>query len=366
MFIYIKSLRLNSIQVLVFLGLLGCLTPIEFPVEIAGGLLVVSGQISTISDQNYVSLGTTATTERLPIPLSGALIELVNDLDNSVSYTENPLQPGVYKLPGVKGITGTTYHIEIILPNGKIYKSIPEKMPEPTLLDSVYYDIVYEDIVDADGTFQNDQPFFNIYCNTTFSKTSTYFLRWKVEETFKLSPTDFPDPFGVIPPPCYIVQNADPQRIALFDGVTIDANKIQKQLVASKKIDWTFFERHYFTTYQSSISKESHNYLRKVNILANQVGSIFDTPPAEITGNIVNSNDPKEKVLGFFQATNQTYNRFFVLPENLPFKLLYEKCDYKGDFNGNTLVGYNPLNYPRRCIECTSVPNSSYERPVWF
>jgi hypothetical protein len=183
-------------------------------------------------------------------------------------------------------------------------------------------------------------------------------LKWGVEEVFLLSPTDFPDPFGSIPPPCFVVQNADPQRIVLFDGSEVSVTSINNILVASRLIDWTFLERHYFTTYQSAITKDAYEYWRKVNIVANQVGTIFDTPPASIVGNIVSEENPNEKTLGYFQAVNQTYNRFFVFPSDLPFTLAVTTCDFTGSWNS--------LEYPARCIDCTSVRNSSYIRPDWF
>jgi hypothetical protein len=178
-----------------------------------------------------------------------------------------------------------------------------------------------------------------------------------VDEAFLLSPTDFPDPFGSIPPPCYIVQNADPQRVALLDGTTFASKKI-RQLVAAREIDWTFTEKHYFTTYQSTITKDAYEYWRKVNVLANQVGSIFDTPPAEVVGNMVCVSDPSEKVFGYFQSANQTFQRRDFYQSDLPFPLLVEKCDFTGDFD--------PLSYLPRCIDCESLRNSSFKRPSWF
>lgn len=353
-----KVFKLRSISLLLFLGFIGCLTPIDFPVEIAGGRLVVSGQISTLSEQNFIQLGTTAKIMRLPFPVSGAAITLLDDVGNSFSYTEDSSRPGTYLLPNVSGIPGRTYHIEIILDNNKVYKSLPEKMPEAVPFDNAYYEIVKEDVVDAEGVVSS-KNFVKIFANTDFKESSkSPYLKWGIQEAFLLSPTDFPDPFGSVPPPCFVVQNADPQRVTLIDGSSIASTSIQGLLVGSRVVDWTFLERHYFTIYQSSISAESYQYWNKVNILANQVGSIFDTPPAEITGNIERVNTLGEKTLGFFQATNQSYKRFFLLQVNLPFPLLVEKCDFDGSFN--------PLDYPSRCIDCTSVPNSSFIRPTWF
>jgi hypothetical protein len=339
---------------MLFVGLFSCISQIEIPIDVTGGRLVVSGKISTISDQNILELGISVDSYRLPIPLSGASVKLLDDSGTSYPYSQTTA--GVYMLSGINGIQGRSYHIEIKLPNGKLYKSLPEKLPTVTKLDSVNYEITNESVVDFEGVV-TQKKFYKIYVNATLASSNTY-LRWSVGEAFLLSPTDFPDPFGSIPPPCFIVQNADPQRVVLVDGSTFSTNTIKKQLIASREIDWTFIEKHYFTTYQSSITKDAYEYWRKVNILANQVGSIFDTPPAEIVGNVVNVNDPSEKVLGYFQSINQTFNRKAFYSTDLPFPLLGSKCDFDGDFS--------ELHYPTRCIDCTSVRNSSFKRPSWF
>ena len=107
-------------------------------------------------------------------------------------------------------------------------------------------------------------------------------------------------------------------------------------------MDYSFHEKHYFTTYQSSITSDAHEYWREVDILANQTGSIFDTPPAEIKGNIFNVKDTEEKVFGYFQAANQTQDRFYLLPYDFPFPLTMESCTYY----------WYKDEYPTRCLDC--------------
>ena len=248
--------------------------------------------------------------------------------------------------------------MEISLLDGKVYESTPEKIQVNQSSLSTAYETLNEKFTDAEGAVIT-QPFVKLYANTILpSSTSPTYLRWSVEEAYLLSPTDFPDPFGVIPPPCFIVQNADPQRIVLYNGLEFPTEVINRQLIASRIIDFSFQERHYFTSYQTSLTKEAHEYWRKVNILANQVGSIFDTPPAEITGNIINENNNSEKTVGYFQAVNETYDRFFLLPSFLPFFIGAEVCTFNGSFN--------PNDYPARCIDCLTLRNSSFTRPEWF
>lgn len=348
----------SSIRLACLLLLGGCLTPVDFSTESIGGTLVVVGQISTIQEQNIIQLGLTADTERLPIPLSGAYIVLSDDQNQSASYYEDQTKPGNYILPDVQGVPGRTYTLQITTPNGAVYQSAPERIPDTSGELTTQYEFVQEEYTDAEGIVSLEW-FIKIYANSQLPVTEApAYLKWGVEEVFLLSPTDFPDPFGNIPPPCFIVQNADPQRISLFDGDKLKTTSIENHLVGSRVIDWTFQEKHYFTTYQTSLTKEAYEYWRKVNVLANQVGSIFDTPPALITGNIVSLNKPSERVLGYFQATNQAYDRFVIYQDDLPYRLLTSTCTFD--------LTRSFESYPQRCLDCTSVRNSSYNRPDWF
>lgn len=351
-----KAIHARGFRLLWIVVLGSCLSPVEFKTENIGGTVVVSGQISTLEDQNIVQLGLTADTERLPLPLSGATVELLDDTGESFFYAEDFSNPGTYLLNNVSGIAQRTYHIRITTPEGSVYESQPEKMPNTAGEVTTNYEIVNEEYVDLEGIV-SIQPFFKVYASSILTQAEeTNYVKWNIDETFLLSPTDFPDPFGSIPPPCFVAQNADPQRVVLLNGEDINTTSINGLLVGSRIIDWTFLEKHAFTTYQSSMTKEAYEYWRKVNILANQVGSIFDTPPAAIAGNIVNVNNKDERVLGYFQAVNQGYSRFFVYPSDLPFTLQVVNCTYSGD----------RANYPARCLDCTSIRNSTYNRPDWF
>jgi hypothetical protein len=347
-----------AIQAFSFLFLVGCLSRIEIDTDPRANQLVVSGQVSSIEDQNVVELGRTAGTGRLPFPLAGASVTLHDDLGNVSTWNESLERPGQYKPDGFSGLPGRTYHIQIISPEGDIYESAPEKMPEHGGVDDLRYAVEEDEFTDAEGIVAN-LPFLKIYTNATLPDSNVpIFLRWSVIECYVIRPTDFPDPFGIVPPSCYITQAADPQRITLFNGAELNNTSVENLLLSSRLVDWSFFERHYFTVYQSSITEVAHDYWRKVNIVANQVGSIFDTPPASVKGNISKPDDPGEIVLGYFQAVNQSYDRFFLLAGDLPFKLPYTNCLY------------DPLkiddNYPPQCLGCRSVRNSSYDRPEWF
>jgi hypothetical protein len=318
--------------------------------------MVVSGQVSTIPDQNFIELGRTSTTERLPIPVSGAYIELVEVGGEVYYYQEDPFKPGIYVLNDFSGIPGAAYFVRVVTQEGETFESEPERMPESAGSLTTTYDFQEEEVIDLGGVV-TEQTFMKWYVDATLPESKPVFVKWQVDETFLLSPTDFPDPFGSVPPPCFVSQNADPQTVTLFNGRDIQATSVEKMLVGSRIIDWSFLEKHWFTIYQSSLTEEAYEYWRKVNILANQVGSIFDTPPADISGNVKNLTRPTAKVLGYVQACNQAFDRRPFFPSELPFRLTITDCTYDGrDY----------LNYPSRCLDCLSIRNSSFRRPIWF
>jgi Domain of unknown function (DUF4249) len=335
---------------------ISCLTPYDFYSESFDRNLIITGQISNLAERNVVQIGITRGTNALPQSVSNAQVKLVDENKTEYLYSEDYNRPGFYFLTQFAGEPGKTYHLHIRTVEGKTYQSLPEKMPDQVGTVSTSSTVAEEQVIGTEGGATR-LPFLKIYANTELEKSNLpTLLKWSIEETFILSPTDFPDIMGSIPPPCYITQRADPQRITLFDGQNVGATEIKDQLVGSRLIDWTFLEKHSLTVYQSSITKEAFEYWRQVNILANQVGSIFDSPPAKITGNLFNTTNSSESVLGYFQATLETSDRFVTYPYELPFPLLLDDCDFRG---------YN-VNYLPRCLNCLTVPNSSYERPFWF
>lgn len=345
-----------GIQLFVVIVLMGCLGQIQVYVDATAGHIVVSGQVSTIEDQNRVALGTTSGPNRLPEPLSNAAVIVHDDQGQQFFWPEDPSKPGIYKPMNFSALPGGEYFVEVILPDGRTFRSSPERVPETVADVEVYHTFEDDLYTDREGIVST-HPFIKIYTNNLLPETPA-FIRWSVEECFIFRPTDFPDPFGHIPPPCYVLTYPDPQRIVLYNGLEQSAGRMDNILVASRLVDRSFYDRHYFTVYQSSLTREAFDYWRKVDIVSNRVGSIFDVPPATVTGNIVNVDDPEVGALGYFQAVNQTMDRFFLLPSDIPVPINYADCVYRSD---RQIADYAP-----ECLDCLRLRDSTLERPEWF
>ncbi|MDX1905764.1 MAG: DUF4249 domain-containing protein [Bacteroidia bacterium] len=320
-----------------------------------GGRVIIYGQITPSAGPHYVRISTTAPYARIPLPEEGATVTIVDDLGNREVYQEEG--SGKYRLEGttVRGATGRSYHIEVTLADGRQYYSEPEEIQVLTARDSGYFEPRI-----VPGTVEN-LPFVSnqklrVYADTEIPAGSpAQLLRWTVEEVYIFEPTNFPDPFNSIPPPCYVFGYPNAQKVSLFDGERLSTNRIEKQLLVERPIDQSFRSRHYFNVSVQSITRRCFTYWTQVNQVSNLSGSIFDTPPATIQGNIYQEGDRDARVLGYFEAIATDTTRFFVVPGYLPVRIP-DDCEFL----------FSRYNYPPECLDCLTLPNSSYIAPPYF
>lgn len=341
-----------------------CVEKIEFPLNKGVSKLIVSGQLSNLLEHKYVFLSETTSADRkpllsgnyyvindLPRPVSGGVV-LVNEAGDTWDYIET--EPGKYRLDSsVRIEEGILYHLEIDV-NGKKYISEPEKLPAAVGEDELGYTF-------HRGVFENrpETAFISINTNVTLPDlVGGYYLRWDVDEAYYWDLTFFPNPFNQPPPECYVFGFPDPERITLLNGDQVSGStENHTQIVAERVIDESFLSRHYFNVRQASISKPAYEYWRKVRELVNNTGSVFDTPPAPIYGNISNVDDAEEVVLGYFEVARIAQSRIYTTRADVPF-FEVEVCAF------DPARPYE--DYPKTCLRCSEFPNSTNDTPHWW
>lgn len=330
---------------------------IDFKTERTAGQLVIDGSIVNGSGPFTLYLGSTASTNRRTMPVEGATVSLFDDRGAMATYQDRG--EGQYVIPRQQFLAeiGKTYFIRIELSNGAVYESERETMPKLSAqLDSIHFDFGERQELNEYGN-NRIIPIVNAYVDVTVSPEAGAgaFFRFDVDEVYRLSPTDFPDPFGAIPPECYIFTRPDLSTFELLSVNRDQLTPIAGLQVASARLDFRFDEKHYFNVYLRSLTEGAYTFWDQLDQTISAVGTIFDTPPAPVRGNIYNVNDPDESVLGYFSAMSSDTIRAALLPEDTPF-LPRNECQYSEVKN----------EYPARCLNCLSVPGSSYERPEYF
>lgn len=340
--------RILLASLLAFLtALASCIDPITIDAEREGNQLLIDGFVTDGSGPHEVRIAITREKQRTT-PIEQALVELVSE-DGEREQMFEEMTPGTYvhRAQQLQAQPGKAYHLEITLVNGRQYATQPDTMPELIGRDSVYY---------GEGS-RNGQDVMYVFADSWLPDTpEPLYVRWEVEEYYRYELTDFPDPWGNIPPPCFVFGDIEPQRINLFDGARFRTRQITRQQVGIRPLDYTFLHQHWINVYQQSMSREAFRYWSQVRSVVEQTGSIFDVPPAEVRGNAFRVGRD-DQVLGYFAALRQDTARYVT---------------YRGDFaiRSNDPCLYTPFKqlwqYPDECLQCGVLENSTPVQPDYF
>ena len=320
-----------------------CVEPISFETDPMGNQLIVDGSVTNSVGTYELVLKRTDQEKAFPVPVVGAQVTLRNSQGQQEVFQEQA--GGVYRTAGaIQGQPGETYEVEIILADGTTYRSRPETMPTAIGKDSAYYEVARQEKVSDSGVLFEDRV-VEVYVDTQLPENApSLYLKWDVETVYSVT-TIIRSPLGDRIIYCFFYGYPNAQEIQLFNRQELPAgNLLPGQLLATREVDFSFLERHYFNVIQSSLTPEAYEYWRQVGELSNRTGSVFDTPPGLVQGNIYNVENDQEPVLGYFAATQVDTARFFLNRQNIPFNI------------GSTC----------QCSACGELPGVRFDRPSYF
>lgn len=128
----------------------------------------------------------------------------------------------------------------------------------------------------------------------------------------------------------------------LFDG-----NSIHQPIVLIPFFSGT---KYLVTIEQQSLTKSAYDFWELVDEQNNNVGSVFDTPPARIRGNLYNVTNPDDVVLGYFGASDFSKGHIILDRNGVPPTSLLRT--YPRNIFCETLtnsVPFDGINYPEGC-----------------
>jgi hypothetical protein len=248
--------------------------------------------------------------------VTGATIEINDDLGNSAMYEET--SPGVYLLDPqlFVGVPGRTYHVEITLANGESFCSTPQMMPSPINADQAYFEIDRDQNLSSSGVLV-EQTVVNIFIDTPLQNDlgDQPGLRWTVEEVYSYSDLSCHSFYDAFATTCYFNVPFDESEVLIFkaeEGVQerLEGYKVRTRLLAPND---EFVEKHYFSVHQYTLSPATFEYWQQVRAVTSQTGNLFDVPPAAVTGNIF-ATESGLAALGFFEVSGRSIVRTFTTP----------------------------------------------------
>ena len=353
--IIIVKCRWSSLRMLVLLIFIsGCIQKFDYdPSRSDKNILVVSGGITNQPVNQTIQLSRTTTYGSGTYdPESGAQIIIFENskaVDTCVEIAE-----GTYQFNGGRILPkpGNRYSLEITTPEGKVYESDPETMPEPVQPDTAYLEVHIDKIPSESGTYVF-KPSINIYVDTPVRTSSgPAFLRWQVIEHYSFR--EIKTGQFSIPKTCYMgVNPVNYQDIQLYSGADLKGGILKRKLVLSRtpypyaEFTWV----HSFLISQYNLTPTAFEYWSKLQQVANPTGSFLEPPPAAVIGNIHNVIYKDEIVLGYFEVAAREYATLFTIKADLKPLFIKDPCTD---------------NVPGYCFDCLKLPYSGLDWPSYW
>ena len=350
------KLACKYILFLVSVFIQSCVDPISFETDSVGGDLVFYGNFTQLDEPHIISISKTTEFGKLPAPVSGATIIIMDDLANCAEYQEIDL--GKYQLSAgeMPGVPGRSYYVEILLADGRTYFTQPQIMPEPVEIEDVYFEIESRQILSSSDVLV-DKTFIDVYIDTplpNIADGSTH-LRWSVEEVYSFVDRSCGPLDGS--KQCYFIDPVDESELILFENESGAQNFIRGLNVRSRLLvpyD-EFTARHYFIVHQFTISDEEVDYWNRIETVVNQSGNFLDVQPARVVGNIIEKGNEQVGVLGYFGVNGQSVLRTFTTPDDIRPNPVFS-CNDESFFS----------EHLPECCFCGAKEGIQIERPAYW
>lgn len=282
-------------------------------------VLVVEGRITNLPGPYQIQLSTSSSfDEPLISPITGAIVQIVDNQDNSEILFE--IQEGIYTTTetGIQGIIGRSYKILINTIDGESYESAFEELLAPIEIESV---TVQEKVRFAEDFVEDNEIGFQFYVTPETSTADNKYYSWELEETFEYrsewqivhiyngyhqgfeNGTDdwrwpsTPDTVFY----CWktdIIKGNFTQNTALLDNSKINNFPLYFIPFNTEKMKF----KYSVLVKQLRISEEAHTYLNSLIEQNENQDGLYSSLPYQIRGNVFNSTNPDNSVLGYFMV----------------------------------------------------------------
>ncbi len=310
------------------------------------GLVTDSLQVQTIKIKRSAVIG--VGNDNILPPVEGCAVKVLDDAGQSFDFTET--EPGVYTRE-MQGLPGRAYQVEVKMPDGKTILSRPSVLVEAPPLLPITAEITEKTIIGANGRATTTNQ-LSLGMNTELGAVSQRpYLRWRATGEYEFK-ENFP--MALSTKTCYIKNNLDFNNIKIFDPNELEGTTLTNEPFLNTAFDYRFADQYCFHLFQYAISEEEYRYWEQMRDIVTIDGSLFDPPPGTVQGNLYDSNDPDELILGYFSVSGVAYRREFVNSNSLGF-FVEPRC---------SSLSFRP-QYPD-CRACQTILFSSLDKPVYW
>jgi hypothetical protein len=318
--------------------LFSCIREIDFRNQDKSPQLIVEGMISNENQSCSVKISYTSKTfnNYQNDPVKDAKVSIYDDLGNSVILVHNKDTAGLYTPTNSNfhGIEGRTYTLKIITSDGKQYLSKPEKILPVVPI----YNITYSHNPKADKLIPSG---IDIYVDFYDPPIVDNYYLWRTKVISKRVATGIVDsslnsPICTLAPgdsckkvtdfnfydytdcfcshvTCWV--NYGTNSLVTLSDASVNGSFVKKNKTLFSPIYWT--GNQYVEVKQFSVSRTCYAFWKRYEQEVNRTGDLYDPQPAPLEGNIYNTDDGTEVVLGYFTVASVATKRLLITNNDL-------------------------------------------------
>lgn len=327
-----------------------CVEPFETFSENSLNKLVVDATLTDEDIPQKISIHKSVSKDDIVFrePIANLKVDILVNRKEMISLTHQA--EGIYALPeNFRAKSGDSYKLIFQKPDGTKYESTEQIMPKGIKIDRVYDEFVVDGI--DNGT--KDIPSNNLYVDfqDPANEQNYYTWSWTLWERQFVCHTEFSVDY-YCRQNCWEILRNDTWNI--FSDSYSNGKPVLNKLVA--QIPYYNYDGALVEIKQLAISEEAYRFLKILSEQTERTGTLVDTPPAAIIGNVRNLTKTDEPVAGFFMVGSASTIKYWLNRENA-----------QGKINPIGLLGRKPN--PNRfgaTSECIEGPTRTQQKPQWW
>jgi hypothetical protein len=348
------------------------------------GYLVVDSFVNSSDGTGTVLLTRTKPLNSVDSFQSVTNAQVVIETENGASFNFIESKPGQYDLAGATIDSSKKYRMKI-LAGGVRYESDVVAVANTPPIDSVSWKQVDDQI--------------EVYANTHDDGNNSHFYRWRFSEAWHYTAA-FNSSFiynktmhWIEPRPasqniydCY--KSRDASDIFIYSTNALQSDIVKEYKLTSFPVSSARMEHLYSIEVQQQVlTQAGYDYFDMLKKTTENLGSLFDPQPSQVTGNFHCITDPALPVIGFFSVGSTDKKRIFINPRQVDFNGVgpadpfYVGCEQdtltsteimfftgvdiitSGAYKGPVFLGYLKTSY--ECGDCRVAGGTTTKPAYW-
>ncbi len=334
--------------------------------------LVVDALLTNENVRQIVTLSkTTEVGDTALIPVANAVVQIEDSNGDVFEFVY--FKKGRYlSVNTFSGIVGNSYRLLIDV-NGQRYESTFEELLPPGEIRGINTEFGFVPLQEETGEILN-VPRISFSADVTFPANETSYYRFDWNATYQArTPSqgsgvcwtergeNEPEEL-VTDRVCYISENSS-NFLKLFSSEGLEGTTFDDVEVFSVNPNKRFQTIYSPELVLYRISENIYDFWDAIEDQTFNAGSLFDSPPGPISGNMRNTDPNGTRVIGIFEVASVFRYRSFLKPSVVGRQLLHYDPDctlQPGPF------GTPPPPRPFSCCECLLLENSTAIKPAFW